>query len=159
MMIDIICFKKVEVDKVPQDEEEARGEEADKDEEKVKANKTVVGPVTIWIGIFPDSTSAAAAYDMAQDILALLRDYQITDVNINYSESFYTCKASPWLLQSINDLDPLLNIISPCTPTLSLCISTKAWPNTQWMIALYFTKGGGSNNLLGLLCHHNLNDS
>ena len=64
-MIDTIRFKRVEVDKAPQDEEEAEGEEADKDEEKVKANKTVIGPVTIWIGVFPDSTSAAAAHDAA----------------------------------------------------------------------------------------------
>ena len=43
----------------------------------------VVGPVTIWIGVFSESTSATAAHDAAQDVLALLKDYQITDVDID----------------------------------------------------------------------------
>lgn len=41
----------------------------------VKTKKPVVGSVTIWIGVFPESTSAPAAHDVAQDVLAHLRDY------------------------------------------------------------------------------------
>jgi len=133
---------------VPEDEEE------DEDEETVEAKKPVVGPVTIWIGVFPESTSATAAHDAAQDVLALLRDYQITDVDIDYRESFYTREAGPQLLQPVGDLDPLVDVVSPLTPALGLGISTKARPNAQGTMALYLAEGGDSNNLLGLSCRH-----
>jgi hypothetical protein len=80
--IDVVRFKKVEVDEAPEDEEDAESEQ------KGKAEKPVVGPVTIWIGVSPESTSATAAHDMAQDVL--LKDYQITDVDIDFRESFDT---------------------------------------------------------------------
>ncbi|KAF9519043.1 hypothetical protein BS47DRAFT_1388465 [Hydnum rufescens UP504] len=106
-MIDVVHFKKVRLDEAPGDEEDVKCEEEDKDEETVGAKKLVVSPVTIWFGIFSESASAMAAHNMAQDVLALLRDYQMTDVDIDYCESFYMCKASPQPLQPVNDLDPL----------------------------------------------------
>ncbi|KAI6040605.1 hypothetical protein EDC04DRAFT_2508632, partial [Pisolithus marmoratus] len=51
------------------------------------AKKLVVGPVTIWIGVFPELTSATAAHDAAQGVLSLLRDYKITDINVDFQES------------------------------------------------------------------------
>jgi hypothetical protein len=90
----------------------------------------------------------------AQDVLALLRDYQITDVDIDYRESFYTRQAGSQLLQPVGDLDPLVDVISPLTPALGLHISTKARPDTQGTTALYLAEGGDSNNLLGLSCRH-----
>ncbi|KAG6334418.1 hypothetical protein ID866_4674 [Astraeus odoratus] len=147
MMIDVVCFKKVRVDKAPKDEEGTKGEEEDEDKEMVKAKKPDVSPVTIWIGVFPDSTTTTAAHNAAQDVLALLRDYQITDININYHQSLYTHKASGQLLQPVHDLNPLISIVRPLTPTLGLHISTKASPNTQGMMALYLAEGGDSNNL------------
>ena len=56
------------------------GEESESGEE-CRVRKPVVGPVTIWIGVFPGSTSATAAHDAAQDVLALLRDFEIIDVD------------------------------------------------------------------------------
>ncbi|KAJ3826032.1 hypothetical protein F5880DRAFT_154995 [Lentinula raphanica] len=44
-------------------------------------------PVTIWIGVFPGSTTATAAHNAAQDVLALLKNYQITDVDVDFRES------------------------------------------------------------------------
>ena len=153
-MIDVVRFKKVEVDEVHEDEEDVEGKEEDEDEETVGAKKPVVGPVTIWIGVFPESTSATAAHDAAQDVLALLRDYQITDIDIDYRESFYTREAGPRLLQPVDDLDPLVDVVSPLTPALGLRISTKARPNAEGTMALYLAKGGDSNKLLGLSCRH-----
>ena len=135
------------VDGVPEDEEDA-------DEETVEAEKPVVGPVTIWIGVFPESISATAAHDAAQDVLALLRDYQITDVDVDFRESFYTREAGPQLLEPVDELDPLADVISPLTPALGLRISTKARPDAQGTMALYLAEGGGSDNLLGLSCRH-----
>ena len=118
------------------------------------AKEPVVGPVTIWIGIFPDSTSATAAHDEAQDLLALLNDYQITDVDIDFRESFYTREVSPQLFEPVDDLNPLVDVVSPLTPTLGLCISTKARSDARGTMALYLAEGGGSDRLLCFLCRH-----
>ena len=56
--IDVVRFKNVY--EAPEDE--------DQDEETVEAKKPVVGPVTIWIGVFPESTSATAAHEAAQGL-------------------------------------------------------------------------------------------
>lgn len=68
---------------MPEDEEEGEVEET------VEAKKPVLSPVTIWIGVFPDSTTATAAHHAAQRVLALLQKYQITDVDVNFRDSIY----------------------------------------------------------------------
>ena len=142
--IDVVRFKKVEVDEAPEDEEDAEGEE------EGEAKKPVVSPVTIWIGVFPESTSATAAHDAAQVVIALLKDYQITDVDID----FYTREVGPRLHEPVDDLDPLVDVVSPLTPALGLRISTRARPDAQGTMALYLAEGGGSDRLLGLSCRH-----
>ncbi|KAG7439566.1 uncharacterized protein BT62DRAFT_1055719, partial [Guyanagaster necrorhizus] len=146
-MVDVIHFKMVKVNNASEDKE-------DTDKEMVEANKLVVSPVTIWIRVFSESTSAMAAHNIAQDILALLKDYQITNINVDFHKSFYMCKADPQLLKPISVKNPLIDIVSLLTPTLGLHISTEARPNTQGTIALYLARGGGSEKLLGLSCHH-----
>ncbi|KAK0207441.1 hypothetical protein IW262DRAFT_1450873 [Armillaria fumosa] len=132
--IDVVRFKMVEIDE-------------DTDEEMVEAKKSVVGPVTIWIGVFPESTSATAAHNAAQAVLALLKHYQITDVDVDFRESFYTREAGPQLLGPVGDLDPLVDVVSPLTPTLGLRISTKARPDTQGTMALYLAEGSKEANV------------
>jgi len=136
------------VDEEPQDEEYAEGEE------EGEAKKPVAGPVTIWIGVSPESTSATAAHDAAQVVLALLKNYQITDVDIDFRESLYTREVGPRLHEPVGDLDPLLEVVSPLTPALGLGISAKARPGAQGTMALYLADGGGSDRLLGLSCRH-----
>ncbi|KAI0292556.1 hypothetical protein BC826DRAFT_1146247 [Russula brevipes] len=148
-MIDVIRFKMVEVDEAPEEEEDAEGEEEaqegeDSDEESVEAKKSVVGHVTIWIGVFPESTSATAAHDAAQDVLALLRDYQIIDVDIDFRESFYTREVDPQLLdpqllEPVDDLDPLVDGQARRSG------DDGPLPRRRWSQA---------DNLLGLSCRH-----
>lgn len=133
--------------------------EDDKDtnnEGHFEAAKPTISPVTIWIGVFPDSISATTAHNAAQVVLALLKDYQITDVDIKYRESLYTCKAGLPLFKPIkySALDPLVDLVTPLTPALGLSISTKARPDVQGTMAVYLAEGGNRNRLLGLLCHH-----
>ncbi|KAK0480954.1 hypothetical protein EDD18DRAFT_1363558 [Armillaria luteobubalina] len=79
---------------------------------------------------------------------ALLKHYQITDIDIDFRESFYTCEAGPQLLGSID-------VVSPLTPTLGLCISTKARPHTQGMMALYLAKVAAAINSWALKANIN----
>ncbi|KAJ7602542.1 hypothetical protein B0H17DRAFT_1222761 [Mycena rosella] len=71
------------------------------------------------------------------DVLALLKDYQITDVDVDFRESFYTREAGPRLLEPVGDLDPLVDVA-----------------RRSGTMALYLAEGGGSDNLLGLSCRH-----
>jgi hypothetical protein len=134
---------------VPEDEEEGEGE----GEEEGEARKSVVGPVAIWIGVFPGSTSATAAHDVAQDALAF-EDYHITNVDIDFRESYTREVRPPQLLEPVDELDPLFDVISPHTPALGLHISTKARPDAQGTMASYLAEGGCSDRLLGLSCRH-----
>jgi hypothetical protein len=134
----VVRFKMLEVD-----DEHSDGE-------------TDVGPVTIWIGVFLDITSATAAHDTAQEILALLAKHQIADVEVDFRGSIYTHEVSPELVPPADDLDPLVQVVSPITPALGLRISTRARPNAQGTMAVYLEEGGqGKNNrLLGVSCRH-----
>jgi hypothetical protein len=38
----------------------------------VEAKKSVVSPITIWIGVFPEATSAMAAHDAAPGHIVIL---------------------------------------------------------------------------------------
>lgn len=109
---------KVEVNEAPEDEQDVEGKE------EGKARKPVVDPATIWIDVSPESTSATAAHDAAQDVPPLLKDYQITDVDIDFRESFYTREVGPQLLEPISDLDPLVDVFSPLIPAPGRCSST-----------------------------------
>ncbi|KAF8879528.1 hypothetical protein CPB84DRAFT_292048 [Gymnopilus junonius] len=151
--IDVVRFKKVEVDEPDSDEEDVEDEEED-EKQTPKAKKQNIGPVTIWIGVFPESTTPTAAHDAAQDVLALLKDYEITDVDVDFRESLYIREAGPQLLPPVEDLDPLVDVIGPLTPALGLRISTRAKPNAQGTMALYLAEGGDSDTLLGLSCRH-----
>lgn len=113
--------------------------------------KPVIGPVTIWIGVFPDTTSPTTAHGAAKDILALLKDYQITDVDIDFRESVYVREVGPRLHAPVGDLDPLVDVVGPITPALGLRISTQG---AQGTMALYLAEGGGNDRLLGLSCRH-----
>lgn len=125
------------------------------DEETAEAKEPIIGPATIWIGVIPESTTATAAHHAAQDVLTLLQDRTITDVDVDFRESYYIREAGPRLLQPVGHENPLAKLIGPLTPTLGLCISTAARPTAQGTMALYFTEGGaGNNNLLGLSCRH-----
>ena len=108
----------------------------------------------MWIGVFPGSTTATAAHDAAQSVLALLQRYQITDVDVDFRESIYTRDVGPCLLKPVEDWDPLVDVISPLTPALGLGISTMARPDAQGTMALYLAEGGDSDRLLGLSCRH-----
>ncbi|TFK55382.1 hypothetical protein OE88DRAFT_1709888 [Heliocybe sulcata] len=124
------------------------------DEDTGAARIPVISPVTIWIGVSPSSVTATAAHDVAQVLLVLFKDYQITDIDIDFRESLHTCKAGPLFFKPVQDLDPLVDVISPLTHALGLGISTMARLDAQGAMALYLAEGGESKNLFGLTCRH-----
>ena len=79
-------------------------------------------------------------------LLALLKDYQITDVNIDPRE------VSPQLLKPVGDLDPIVDVVSSLTRPLHLYQgqARRSADNGP----LYLAEGGGKDRLLDLSCRH-----
>lgn len=107
----------------------------------------VMSPVTVWVGVTP-------AHHAAQSILVLLKDHQITDVDIDFRESIYMREAGPQLCRLVRDFDPLVDVLSPLTPALGLGIINRL--EAQGTMALYLAEGDGSDRLLGLTCRHDV---
>ncbi|KIK29951.1 hypothetical protein PISMIDRAFT_446649 [Pisolithus microcarpus 441] len=51
-----------------------------------------LGPVVIWVGVYPGSTSADTAHEVSQNILQLLEKNGIKDVEVEWRE------AVPWMV-------------------------------------------------------------
>lgn len=49
--------------------------------------KGSLGPVVIWIGVLPGSTSPETAHDVSQEILALLRKHEVEGVVVEWREA------------------------------------------------------------------------
>ncbi|KAH8831698.1 hypothetical protein DL96DRAFT_844183 [Flagelloscypha sp. PMI_526] len=113
-----------------------------------------VSPITIWIGVFIEITSATDAHDAAKAILVLLADYQISDIDVAFRDTHYVCATGPQLVPPVGEGDSLRKVVSPITPALGLYISTRARPNIQGTMAIYLAEGGTKNRLLGLTCRH-----
>lgn len=122
-------------------------------------DKETISPVTIWIGVFPGTVTPTAAHNAALLVLALLKDHNITDIDVDFRESLYMRKAGPRLLAPIRSTKhPLVDVIDPLTPALGLPVSTMAQPSVEGTMALYLNQDASSNVLLGLSCRHVLMD-
>jgi len=113
-----------------------------------------VGPVVVWIGVRPNSLKTKDAFNAAHDILAILENFNVHDVEVEFRESVYRCSVGPPLLKPVMDFDKTVNVRSPLTPALGLSIAATDCPTAQGTMALLFAEGGQSKKILGLTCHH-----
>ncbi|KAJ7077374.1 hypothetical protein B0H15DRAFT_861665 [Mycena belliarum] len=121
---------------------------------KADDDREIHGPVVLWIGVVPDSLQPEDAFASANELLALLADFDIDDVEVEYRESLYKRFAGSPLLRSVSTLHTTVDVRGPLTPALGLAIATSDRPEAEGTMALYFTEGGQSNKVLGLTCHH-----
>ncbi|KAG9103361.1 hypothetical protein FRC06_011308 [Ceratobasidium sp. 370] len=113
--------------------------------------KTITSPVTIWVGVRPDSTNGKAAFDSAQDILELLKVYDIDDIDIAYRESEAQPLAGPILYAPVNNVHPLKSVIDWVTTALSLPIAGLKTRHLQGTLGFYFKIG---EDLYGVTARH-----
>ena len=117
------------------------------------------GPVVIWIGVYPDSTTADTSHEVSQEILALLKEYQIEDVEVEWRESVVRDATGPALLPIVHDLEPTASVRGPLTTALGIPIATAERPNVEGNIGFFFREGRDrngdlSNRVLAVTCHH-----
>ncbi|KAI0029494.1 hypothetical protein K488DRAFT_80135 [Vararia minispora EC-137] len=113
--------------------------------------KEVISPVTIWIGVLPDSTNGNAAFDSAQGIIELLKKYEIDDIDIAFRESEAQLLADPILYAPVNDVHPLKSVIDRVTTALSLPIAGLRNLHMQGTLGFYSKVG---ENLYGVTARH-----
>jgi len=93
--IDLVCFSWVEeYEDIDEDvnDEDIQDIEGDVDDEdidiKIAPYGTVVTtPVTIWVGVLPDTLTSEVAFHSSNNVLDLLKEHDIFDIDVAYRES------------------------------------------------------------------------
>jgi len=121
--------------------------------------KDISGPVVIWIGVYPDSTTADTAHNVSKDILGLLERYEIEGVEIEWREPVFWRAVGPPLLRTVGNNHTTVDVRSPLTATLSVPIATAERPAAQGNVGFFFhegkdEEGNVSNRVLAVSCHH-----
>jgi len=120
---------------------------------KVGARESV-GPVILWIGVAPETLCGEDAHTAAHGCLDLLKEFEITDVEVEYWESIYTRLAGSNLLKPVSIIHPTVDVRSPLTPALGLFIAAQNTPHIEGTGGLYLAEGGDSKKvLLVTACH------
>ena len=103
--------------------------------------KVVITPVTIWVGVLPDTLTGEVAFHSSNEILSLLKEHGIYDVDIVYRESVARGSSGPDLFTPVSDLDLLKSIIDPLTTAVGLPIAGLKMPKSQGTMGFYFRVG------------------
>ncbi|KIM43489.1 hypothetical protein M413DRAFT_25852 [Hebeloma cylindrosporum] len=112
------------------------------DDYKVPPYGTVVTtPVTIWVGVLPDTLTSEVAFHSSNDILDLLKEHSIFDVDVAYRESVARGFNGAELFAPVSDYDPLKAVIDPVTTSLGLPIAGLTTLMSQGTMGFFFRVG------------------
>ncbi|KAI5989238.1 hypothetical protein EDC04DRAFT_2873071 [Pisolithus marmoratus] len=120
-----------------------------------------LGPVVIWVGVVPGSTSANTAHEVSEEILALLQKNGVKDVVVEWREAVLQRLAGPPLMGHVDSSDPTHYVRRFLTPLLSVPLATEEMEaeDSQGTLTLWFHEnkdknGNPSNKVYGVSnCH------
>ena len=123
--------------------------------------KGSLGPVVIWVGVSPGSTSAATADNVSQDILALLLRYGVNDVVVEWREAVPQTLAGVPLLPHVGSTNTTHHVRHFLTPLLGMPLATSQMDTedaggtlTLWFRENKDQKGNPSDKVFGVSnCH------
>ena len=136
--VDLVRFSWVEEN---EEVEESEDDIEDIDIKVAPYGTVVTTPITIWVGVLPDTLSGEVAFHSSNDILDFLKEHDISDVDVAYRESVARGFSGPELFAPVSDLDPLKAIIDPVTTALGLPIAGLKTLKTQGTMGFYFRVG------------------
>jgi hypothetical protein len=147
--VDLVRFSWVEDNEDIEDIgdiEDIKEDEDDQDIDDVDINiapysTVVTTPVTIWVGVLPDTLTGEVAFHSSNDILDLLKEHGISDVDVAYRESVARSFSDTELFAPVSNLDAFLPIIDPVTTALGLPIAGLKTLNKQGTMGFYFGVG------------------
>ena len=116
-------------------------EDVDIDTKVTPYEPAVITPVTIWVGVLPDTLTGEVAFHSSKDILDLLAKHGISDVDVAYRESVVRDLSGPKLFAPVSDVDPLKLLIDPVTTALGLPIAGLKTLHNEGTMGFYFKVG------------------
>lgn len=125
-------------------EEEQNVEDDDDADVRLYGKKVVITPVTIWVGVLPDTLSGEIAHHASNNILDYLKNHGISDIDIAFRESVAVdfSHAGPELYAPASDRDPLKEVLDPLSTGLGLPIANSATLHIQGTMGFYFRAEG-----------------
>lgn len=115
------------------------------------SSKTIITPVTIWVGVVPHSLIADVAFDSCNDIIELLKAHDIIDIDVAYRESSVDFHKGPELYAPVSNFHLLKHVIDPLTSALGMPIAGLKTPDIQGTLGFYFRVGEA---LYGVTARH-----
>jgi len=123
--------------------------------------KGTLGPVVIWVGVIPGSTSADTAHVVSQEILTILLKNEINDTVLEWRESVPVRLAGPPLLPHVGSHDATHHVRHFLTALLGVPLATEGMEleDSQGTLTLWFHEnkdedGNASNKVYGVSnCH------
>ncbi|KAL4244947.1 Jacalin-type lectin domain-containing protein [Abortiporus biennis] len=127
-------------------------------EEKEKGS---LGPVVIWIGVKPGSTSSDTAHHISQEILTLLGKNKVDDVVVEWREAVLQKLSGPPLMRHADSTDATHHVRRFLTALLAVPLTTQEMEEddsqgtlTLWMHENKDNHGNPSDKVFGISnCH------
>ncbi|KAG6807333.1 hypothetical protein H0H92_007973, partial [Tricholoma furcatifolium] len=123
--------------------------------------KGSLGPVVIWIGVKPGSTSSDTAHDISQEILTLLGKNKVEDVVVEWREAVLQKLSGPPLMRHADSTDATHYARRFLTVLLAVPLTTEEMEDddsqgtlTLWMHESKDDSGNSSDKVFGITnCH------
>ncbi|KAH9054792.1 hypothetical protein EDB87DRAFT_1767442 [Lactarius vividus] len=123
--------------------------------------KGSLGPVVIWVGVIPGSTSSITAHEVSQDILTLLLEHGVKDAVVEWREAVPQRLAGPPLLCHVGSKNPTHYVRRFLTALLGIPLATEGMEeeDAQGTLTLWFHEnkdkdGNPGDNVYGVSnCH------
>ncbi|KAH7334419.1 hypothetical protein B0J17DRAFT_733750 [Rhizoctonia solani] len=113
--------------------------------------KIITTPPTIWVGVRADSLTGDVAYESCNEILNLLKENDITDIQVAYRESHTKLLVGPELFAPVDNYHHLKKVIGPLTTALGMSIAGLRTPHIQGTMGFFFRQDG---KLHGVTARH-----
>ena len=160
--VDLAHFSWVDesVDDKDKDSENDTDSDNDKDDDDIEDTidnyvpsyrNIITPPVTIWVGVLPDTLTGKVAFHSSNDILNLLKKHGISDVDAVYCKSVARAFSGPKLFAPSLDLNSLKAVIDSVTIALGLPIASVETLNRNGTMGFYFRVG---DDLYGVTACH-----
>jgi hypothetical protein len=101
--------------------------------------KGSLGPIVIWVGVIPGSTSDTA-HEVSQEILVLLREHGVKDAVVEWREAVLQRLADPPLMRHVGSTNPTHHVRRFLTALLGIPLATKGMEveDAQGTLTLWF---------------------
>jgi hypothetical protein len=109
--------------------------------------KGSLGPVVIWLGVIPGSTSSDAAHEVSQEILTLLREHGVKDAVVEWREAVLQRLAGPALMPHVGSTNPTHHVRRFLTALLGVPLATQGTEaeDSQGTLTLWFHENKDKN--------------